>query len=202
MPTCLDAANYDSREDAPSGSWYVERVGTGDGSGFGGSGGFDGGSGGQEKKDKEKQTCKRRRSGDFKRWTPEEEVKLKEVKLKGEKWQAIAEELGTGRTPEAVHQHWKLMNKKQKRQGRAQVEEQDEALDAGGNESSEEEVDVVDLPAEEVPEVYQVVEVTASAKPPEQQTRACELVLVPFGDDAREEVSASSRSVEPYSLKL
>ena len=50
--------------------------------------------------------------------------------------------------------------------------------------------------------MYQVVEVTASAKPPEQQTRACELVLVPFGDDAREEVSASSRSVEPYSLKL
>ena len=87
------------------------------------------------------------------------------------------------------------MNKKQKRQGRAQVEEQGEALDAGGNESSEEEVDVVDLPAEEVPEVYQVVEVTASAQPPEQQTRACELVLVPLGDDAREEVS---RSVDPH----
>ena len=165
VPTCLDAANYDSREDAPSGSWYVERVGPDDGSGFGGSGGFDGGSGGQEKK-KEKQTCKRRENG----WTQEEEDMLKQAKLKGEKWQTIAEELGTGRTPEAVHQHWKLMNKKQKRQGRAQVEEQDEALDAGGNESSEEEVDVVDLPAEEVPEVYQMVEVTASAKPPEQQT--------------------------------
>ena len=195
MPTCLDAANYDSREDAPSGSWYVERVGTGDGSGFEGSCGFEGGSDGQEKKEKEKQTCKRRKN-EWIRWTQEEEAKLKEAKLKGEKWKAIAEELGTGRTPGAVKEHWKLMNKKQKRQGRAQVEEQDEALDAGSNESSEEEVDVVDLPAEDaVSEVHQVVEVTASAQPPEQQTRACELVLVPLGDDAREEVS---RSVEPH----
>lgn len=120
---------------------------------------------------------------------------LEEAKLNGDKWQAIAEELGAGRTPEAVHQHWKLMKQTQKRQGTAHVEEQDEAPDAGCNESSEEEVDVVDLPAEDVPEVHQVVEVTASAQPPEQQTRACdELVLVPHGDDAREEVSASGCS--------
>ena len=55
---------------------------------------------------------------------------------------------------------------------------------------------MVDLPAEDaVSEVHQVVEVTASAQQPEQQTRACELVLVPLGDDAREEVS---RSVDPH----
>ena len=47
VPTCLAATDYDSREDAPSGSWYVVPGSMGGGGGFGGGGGgFDSGGGG------------------------------------------------------------------------------------------------------------------------------------------------------------
>ena len=170
------------------------------------------------------------------KWTPEEEAKLKKAKLKVEekgvrgKWQAITDELGTGRTPKAIQQHLYAMKKA------------DEALDGGGNTGSEEEVEVVELQAVEMPagetevvdveevepaqqeqetqerkaeqqikrqqktqqrtqqgaaaeqqeaQAAQVMDVTSLVPPPQperKQTRACELVLIPLGDDAREEV--------------
>jgi hypothetical protein len=68
--------------------------------------------------EKEKKTRTRRSSGKILRWTPEEEAKLKEaVEEKGVRgqWQAIAEELGTGRTPAGVDQHWQIMSGRRKR---------------------------------------------------------------------------------------
>jgi len=68
--------------------------------------------------EKEKKTRTRRSSGKILRWTPEEEAKLKQaVEEKGVRgqWQAIAEELGTGRTPAGVDQHWQIMSGRRKR---------------------------------------------------------------------------------------
>ena len=123
-----------------------------------------------------------------------------------------------------------------------------EALDGGGNASSEEELEVVDLEAEGMPEVVDVEEVKlaqaeaqeeqeaqvreaeqktqqrtqqstqqdAAAKrqeaqaaqavditgPGEKQMRACELVLIPLGNDGREEVGPpSSHELEPHSSR-
>ena len=68
--------------------------------------------------EKEKKTRTRRSSGKILRWTPEEEAKLKRaVEEKGVRgqWQAIADELGTGRTPAGVDQHWQIMSGRRKR---------------------------------------------------------------------------------------
>ena len=46
VPTCLDPADYDSREDAPFGSWYVVPYGMAGNGGFGSGGGGGGGGGG------------------------------------------------------------------------------------------------------------------------------------------------------------
>ena len=46
-----------------------------------------------------------------KRWTDEEEASLRHlVAVHGEKWPAIAEQLGTERTAAAVEQHWSVMH--------------------------------------------------------------------------------------------
>lgn len=70
----------------------------------------------------EKKTRTRRASGKILRWTPEEEVKLKalvEEKGTSGKWQAIADELGTGRTAAGVDQHWQIMSGRRKRYAQA-----------------------------------------------------------------------------------
>ena len=55
-------------------------------------------------------TCRNARGTRKARWTPQEEANLQ--KLMGEmgtgrNWPAIAERLGTGRTPSAVEDHWR-----------------------------------------------------------------------------------------------
>ena len=94
--------------------------------------------------EKEKKTRTRRSSGKILRWTPEEEAKLKEaVDEKGVRgqWQAIAEDLGTGRTPAGVDQHWQIMSGRRKRyaqqSGKARtademVDDDDDAAAGGG----------------------------------------------------------------------
>jgi len=301
VPTCLAAAHYDSREDAPFGSWYVEPggMGGGGGGGFGGGGGDGGGpsapnptgasrdvvedtvedsvrldrlrdqtaSGAAEQvtafvpgfhddldgfaiesaeveafgeskslellethaeeQELDEMGANMRTSRSFgkrlRRWNSEEEAKLKKAKLKVEekglrgKWQAIADELGTSRTPAGIKEHWYAMNEKRKR------EEANEGLDGDGNAGSEDrEVEVAQqeqeaqeqqaeqqkaqqktqqraqqgAPAEQQEaQAAQVVDATSSVplpQPERKQARACELVLTPLGDDAREEVGTES----------
>ena len=46
------------------------------------------------------------------RWTQEEDNHLRQsVQELGNSWQAIADRLGTGRTPTGVEQHWQVRSK-------------------------------------------------------------------------------------------
>ena len=241
VPTRLAAADYDSREDAPFGSWYVVPGGMGGSGGFSGDSGSGGSPSGQnsrdgavttkkmldkcldlhEKKEKGKKTRTRRSSGN--KWTPEEEAKLKKAKLEVEekgvsgKWQAIADELGTGRTPSGIQQHWYVMGVHsaggEVSGGEPEVVDVDEVEPAPQEQEAQEREAEQQIKTQQKTQqrtqqgaaaeqqeaqAAQVMDVTSLVPPPQperKQTRACELVLIPLGDDAREEVGTESFNI-------
>jgi hypothetical protein len=129
--------------------------------------------------EKEKKTRTRRSSGKILRWTPEEEAKLKRaVEEKGVRgqWQAIADELGTGRTPAGVDQHWQIMSGRRKRYAQQSSKARVAAVDlADGDDGG---VDVSGG-VEVVSTVVEVVDSSmAAAQPPTLQRPT----LQPYSD--------------------